>query len=79
MDTTLSSRLFLSQVKSKTVVEFPRIEDVIFSVYVLGLTDDALALLSFLQEKKIKIPANTTEDRAKFFILDKHLHLENLV
>jgi len=68
VDTTLSSLLFLSQVKSKTVVEFPRIEDVTFSVYVLGLVEDALALLSFLQEKKINIPANTTENRAKFFM-----------
>lgn len=47
------------------------IEEVTFSVYVLGLTDEALALLSFLQEKKNKIPATADRDRARFFILNK--------
>ena|SRR5450631_2578876 len=75
VDTRLSSRLLLSHVRSYTVIEFPTIEDVIFSVYVLGLTDAAFVLLSFLQEKRIKIPTNATEDRDKFFILNKRLIL----
>jgi hypothetical protein len=52
------------------------IEDVIFSVYVLGLVEDASELLSFLQEKNNKIPNKATEGMVKFFMLNKHLLLK---
>ena len=55
------------------------IEDVIFSVYVLGLAEDALVLLSFLQEKKNKIPTKATEGMVKFFMLNKHLLLKAFI
>ncbi|HWY35239.1 MAG TPA: hypothetical protein VNX68_11375 [Nitrosopumilaceae archaeon] len=52
------------------------IEEVIFSVYVLGLVENALELLSFLQEKKKKIPNKATERMVKLFMLNEHLLLK---
>jgi hypothetical protein len=55
------------------------IEEVIFSVYVLGLAEDALVLLFFLQEKKNKIPTKATEVIVNFFMLNRQLLLKAVI